>query len=60
MCVACVITITRSVGGLIGSDCDEGKEEKERRGGEKRGERSLWVKEDQDCETSPRDVGCAA
>ena len=33
MCVACVITTTRSVGGLIGSDCDEGKEEGERRGG---------------------------
>lgn len=50
MCVACVISTTRSVGGLIGSDCDEGNEE---------GERSLWVKLDQDCETSLRDVGCA-
>jgi len=42
MCVACVIITTRSVGGLIGSDCDDGKEE----GREERGEEVLWVKED--------------
>jgi len=57
MCVACVITTTRSVGGLIGSDCDDGKEEGVKRGD---GKDVLWVKEDQDGETSLRDVGCAA
>jgi hypothetical protein len=56
MRVARVITTTRSVGGLIGSDCDEGKGEgEEQRWGER-----LWVREDQDCETSLRDLGCVA
>jgi hypothetical protein len=51
MCNARVITTTRSVRGLIGLDCDEGKEE--------RGKKSVGGG-DQDCETSLRDLGCVA